>query len=564
MIALAGAGALVAVLLAPAVALAVDGPPVVALSDRVDGLRVWSTEIEGRILAHLSRCDDHGCDLLLVVTSGAPGDDEPTGADSTDGVEERGESAEGTSEQASEDETAERAWSPPALLHLRLDPDGGELHVLSEQLPVSEEGTVDLFDVTNESTSESTADGAARRAALRLSEPTGETIRLVPFAAAARGAGWTLAEPVLRFDEGLAAGPLAAGSGWIRLHEPGRLELVELDARGAIRAHRELAIPFEVTRRGRTLTLESPPVRGLGGGSPRVVIGPQALGSLRLRTLVVDPAAREASGGAAEPGAHAGANDADPGPSAAAIPARSLALEAETASAGVGDEMWSALPGPEKVGDSEVLEIAERRFLVVSTTRADKLSILERKKLRIFELSTDRTRAGSAPLAEILTASRHWQELRWALVDATGDGALDLVLLQPEGLSGAKLAVDLYAGLPGGGFQTKRIRSLVDPTPAVWRYGRDLTGDGVPDLLLASNGRLEVRAGRAVPDKRGLLEEGARFEWSSTARVRGEGEGEGEDDRVRREVAVDGELLLFTQRARGRTVIEVARPGSRR
>ncbi|HVS65451.1 MAG TPA: hypothetical protein VMT85_18330 [Thermoanaerobaculia bacterium] len=426
---------------------------------------------------------------------------------------------------ASEGDTAERdnaaavaeqpfgaGWDPPRLLHLRVDAWGGRLQVLDPRLPVEEDEVVSLFDASG-------AEGTPR-AGLRL----GETIRLVPLLSEDRGPWWSLGEPALRFEAGLEAGALPPGSGWIGLWEPGRLELIDLDAHGRVRARGEVALPFEVSRRGRSLTLESPPIRALPGNPPRIVIGPQAVGALRLRTLLI------------EPGQVAPALD-EPDPDRA--------------------EKWSALPGPESIGDSEVLEVDDARgrhvYLVVSTLRSDKLGMLERKKLRLYELVSDRTRAGAPPIAEIRTASRLWQELHWSLVDATGDDRLDLVLLQPEGLGGGKLAVDLYAGLEGGGFEPKFIRSVIGHTPELWRYGRDLTGDGVPDLLLASDGGFEVWAGRSRPDKRGLLEDTSSQEWSSSGRIEGELEGE----RVRRTVAIDGELVLFIRRARGRSLLEL-------
>ena len=510
----------------------------VELREQGPDLQVWSTEIEGSVVARASFCGEVACDLLLVVAPGDPreDDEQPPWAPAEDGGDAAAELPTESEDErepgggAAREDRVREEWTPPALLHLRLHAAGGELEVLDAALPIDEGEPLGLFDAT--------APEGAPRAALRL----GGTLRLVPFRAEDRGASWALGEPTLRFDAGLAAHALPPGSGWIGLFEPGRLELVALDAQGSVRARESAALPFEVRRRGRSLTLESPPIRGLAsnpGEPPRVVVGPQPVGSLRLRTLLVDV------------GAEAGA-----------------AVDTDPAHA----ERWSALPGPERLGGSEVVGIDGRIYLLVSTTRADKIGLLERKKLRLYELAAERTRSGLPPIAEIRTASRHWQALRWALIDATGDGLLDLVLLQPEGLSGEKLAVDLYAGRPEGGFERKEIRSLIDHTPPVWRYGDDLTGDGVPDLLLAGRGELEVWAGRRRPDQRGLLEETPRVRWSTSTALDADAEARAATDtatptegqRVRRTVAVEGELLLFTRSAGGRSSIDVARLGGLR
>ena len=146
------------------------------------------------------------------------------------------------------------------------------------------------------------------------------------------------------------------------------------------------------------------------------------------------------------------------------------------------------------------------------TQRADKVGILEKKKLRVFALGGDRTRTGRPPRFELLTSSRLWQRLGLHVLDVDADGRDDLVLLQPEGLNGKKLIVDLYRGGGGGRFAGDGFRSVLpeidEATPT--SYGGDWTGDGVPDLVAVTGSRLLVHAGLAQPRRKAVVEKEGR------------------------------------------------------
>ncbi len=232
--------------------------------------------------------------------------------------------------------------------------------------------------------------------------------------------------------------------------------------------------PVDVQRGPTALDLRSPRATPLGDG--RWVIGPQAHGDLRLRSLVID-AHRPPDGGD---------ESDDPNPV----------------------EMWSRLPAPERVVASQYEVFGDRVLLYATTLRADKIGVIEKKKMRVFELAPDRTRAGQGPIFEVLTSSRMWQELDIHLVDVDLDGLRDLVLLQPEGMGGGKLIVDVHRGLDGGGFEERNLRTVLpevdEDTPKL--YGHDWDDDDTPDLLVLADGQIRLYQGLPEPSRKKVLE----------------------------------------------------------
>jgi hypothetical protein len=166
---------------------------------------------------------------------------------------------------------------------------------------------------------------------------------------------------------------------------------------------------------------------------------------------------------------------------------------------GFGEEIWLRTPGPERPVHSQFLERDGQVFLLAQALRSDKVGIVERKKVRLYPLRADRTRAGVAAGFEQMSVSRLWQDLETAFVDHDSNGELDLTLLQREGFSGKKLQIDQYTAR-GGRLSSRARRSLIKIPWAEWSYGRDLTGDGVKDLLLQSQG-LHLIAGRGSDEK---------------------------------------------------------------
>lgn len=240
----------------------------------------------------------------------------------------------------------------------------------------------------------------------------------------------------------------------------GKLSLFRLQENGDLHRTRELAIPVTAKRQARSLLLTSPPVTEMprtGEEFPLFLVGPEPQGDRRLRTLFLDPAN----------------NDGE-----------SQVVEA-----------WSRLPGPEEVDQSWYAWLDDRPVLLVTTLRSDKLGLFEKQKLRLFRLAPDRTRAGLRPTLEVLTASRRWFQIEPQILDITGDGRDDLVVIQPEGLGGGELLVEAFVGLGGGLFRQTSRRSVIGTRATTWRFGKDLNGDGAADLVVLAEGRISIFAG---------------------------------------------------------------------
>jgi hypothetical protein len=231
--------------------------------------------------------------------------------------------------------------------------------------------------------------------------------------------------------------------------EPGRLRLWRAGDTWTV--ERQAALPLAVTRTSQGLRLASPPVAAVRSAAAGLFLaGPEAVGSTRLRCYRIDPAAAE-------------------------LPPK---------------ELWAALPGPEKVSQSWAFEIDGVPVLIVRTQAADELNLFERQRLRVLPLSTDRTRAGSAPTLAVELDSKRWHETGIALGDVDGDGRADLVAAFPEGLSGSDLVAQWWHGEGGGRFASRPQRTdLKDALP-----GWQLVATPRPGLLLVGNDRLELRA----------------------------------------------------------------------
>ncbi len=234
----------------------------------------------------------------------------------------------------------------------------------------------------------------------------------------------------------------------------------------------EIELPVRARRVRTGLVLSSPPVHLLerDGEPPLLAIGPEAQGKRRLLTTLVDP------DNPGNPSDHGDSVDAEPG--------------------GGGDgEAWTQFSANERVAQSWYLDVDGRPMLAVAALSADKLGIFEKKKLRVFPLRTDRTRAGSPPALAIDTATRNWYDLGVQVADLDGDGRDDLVVIQPDGLGAKKLVVEAYRGKGNGGFFLTPRRSVVVAPDAAWTYGSDFDGDGLADLVAACGGRVLVFRG---------------------------------------------------------------------
>jgi hypothetical protein len=301
-----------------------------------------------------------------------------------------------------------------------------------------------------------------------------------------------LADPAAEGAAPVAVRPLAVDSGFdpaslapptvrrgiehrLAAVEPGRLLLWE--GAGSAGALREVALPVSVARTGGGLRLSSPAVTDIA--NPRAsraatfLVGPEPVGSVRLRSLRLDLA--------------------------------SAAGEAMSAQA----ELWASLPGPESVSQSWPFEIDGVPVVVVRTQGSEELNLFERQRLRVLPLVTDRTRAGAAPTLAIELDSKRWHETAIALGDVDGDGRDDLLAAFPEGLSGSDLVVQWWRGMGAGKFDAHGHRSDIDSAPSGWALLAERGGAARPGLLLVGDHSIEWRPfapnGKAAIVERGEL-----------------------------------------------------------
>lgn len=245
-------------------------------------------------------------------------------------------------------------------------------------------------------------------------------------------------------------------SGTFQAVEMGRLRTWRLDA-GRLVPGPEQAVPVHAARDGQSLRLWSLPVAEIGD-PPLQAIGPEENGKLRLRTILLGPD-------------------------------------------GQRTETWSQLPGREKVDSFRYVALDGRPALIVSTSDADKIGIFAKQRFRLFLLGTDRTRSGKPPSLAFETESHRWFPVEPVLLDLDKDGKQDLVVLQPEGLGGGDFVIDTFFGQGNGHFERPRRLKLNNLEARSWRYGKDVTGDGLADLVTISKTGLRVFAGTGDPRK---------------------------------------------------------------
>ena len=253
----------------------------------------------------------------------------------------------------------------------------------------------------------------------------------------------------------IAWDPDAAGDGKLRVPLLGGFRTYGPGSSGAWTLISELAVPQRVDAGPELFRIRSPSIEAIGrAGDGRLVFATESepLGKRRLRTLLLDPDG----------------------------PAERRVVES-----------WALFPEPERVVDRDFALLRGAPVLIVTTTTADKLSILGEKALRIYPLGGDRTRAGDPPLFAAMTGINLWQEARPTIIDLDGDGRDDLVLAYWKGLKNSIVAFEVYRGTENGSFGKARSTSFEvdDGKRGVLEFGRDLDGDGRPDAMLRAGTR---------------------------------------------------------------------------
>jgi hypothetical protein len=216
-------------------------------------------------------------------------------------------------------------------------------------------------------------------------------------------------------------------------------------------------LPLIVDREWGGLRLDTPPVMILAwaaAGTPRMVLGPEAHGKRRLRSVLLEP---NPSGGL------------------------------ETL------ETWNMLPTAEDLEESWYVELNGELALIVTTVLAEKHGVFEKKKLRVFKLAADRTRSGSGPVLEVMTRSRNWYRTCAGVADVNGDGLDDLISAQPKGLGAGSLWVEAHLGTLEGGFDPKARGSEVEVEEGeLCTLATDIDGDDRVELVVIENDALLV------------------------------------------------------------------------
>ena len=247
----------------------------------------------------------------------------------------------------------------------------------------------------------------------------------------------------------------------LRIPLPGVFQTYRSGKDGLVKLVSEQAIPARLSAGADSVAVVSPVVHPIGrGSSGRMLFAtePEALGKRRLRTMLLDPDSPE------EPRA---------------------------------EERLVMFPDAERVVDSAFLIFDGAPVLVVTTTAADKLSLLGEKALRVYPLNGDRTRAGNEPLFAAKTDINLWQAATPALVDLDRDGHQDLVLSYWKGLTNTIAAQETYRGGATGIFAKAHTTSfdVENGDRGSMHFGEDMDGDGRPDLVLLANKELLVFPG---------------------------------------------------------------------
>ena len=176
-------------------------------------------------------------------------------------------------------------------------------------------------------------------------------------------------------------------------------------------------------------------------------------------------------------------------------------------------ECWGRLPGHEDLIGSGFLFLDDKPVLLVTTKPAGRLDLFGEKLVRIFPLERDRSHLGLAPIFAAESRMNIWQEATPLVYDADGDRREDLVVGYWKGILGDTVVLDVYRRREDGTFET-RVRSteldVKQGDRSFVAYGSDVTGDGLPDLIVRGKPGLLLFPGRPSRGGASLVEERPR------------------------------------------------------
>ncbi len=342
----------------------------------------------------------------------------------------------------------EEGDSGPTLTLYRVDPAGdGRLVSLRSELPSSCE--LDAVDLDRDGAEELLLRCA--NAWHRL-DPDGAGSLQQPIFEDARAISWV--------D---SAGPPICGA------VPGRLQLYSPDEEsGRLQVASEIDLPLQGEVLADGIRIGSPVPQSIGRDRKSTALfatEPQRVGKRRLRTTLIE-----------------------------------APVDGEVKVT----DCWVRLPSAEFVLEHAFLMLDGRPVLVVSTQMSDKMSLFGEKLLRVYPLRRDRSRLGASPLLEVRSRMNLWQMSTPHAIDVNADGVEDLIFGYWKGLKNDRIVLDVYLGLAEGGFENSpRTTSfdVADGDRTFHRYGTDLDGDGLADLLVRSGSSLLVFPG--LPSSRG-------------------------------------------------------------
>ncbi len=252
----------------------------------------------------------------------------------------------------------------------------------------------------------------------------------------------------------------------------GSLRLYRFDsALGVYALQTEIPMPMDATVSSRWITVTARRVEPLGagdGGIGRFAALPRPFGKTRLQTILVEPDRPEED--------------------------RVV-------------ESWSFLPEPEDLMESFRLLLDGEPALLVTTKEAGRLGLFAEKRVRLYRLRKDRSRAGLPPVLATVSNMNLWQDAHGWILDVNGDGRDDLAIGYWKGLKNSRAVLEVYLREADGGFGKPKTTAfdVKDGDRSLFEYGRDLNGNGRPDLLLADDDGLLLYPGLAFSPGRRLV-----------------------------------------------------------